>query len=38
MLDKKITNELGNQRILPILNTTELQNVISRLEIFLSNN
>ena len=38
MLDKKITNELGNQRILPILNTTELQNDISRLEIFLSNN
>ena len=38
MLDKKIKDELENQEILPIFNTTKLDNDISRLEVFLSNN
>jgi len=38
MLNKKLENELKNQQILPILNTTELHKDIARLEIFLSNN
>ena len=38
MLDNKIKEDLKNQEILPIINTTELKNDISKLEFFLSNN
>jgi len=38
MLDKKLKQGFKNQKILPIFNTTELNNDIKRLEIFLSNN
>jgi len=38
MLDKKLENEFKNQKILPIFNTTELNNDIKRLEVFLSHN
>ena len=36
MLDNKIIEELRLQKILPILNTTELSKDISRLEEFIS--
>ena len=38
MLDKKLENEFKNQKILPIFNTTELNNDIERLKVFLSHN
>ena len=38
MLSKNLEIELNKQQILPILNTTELNNDIKRLENFLSNN
>ena len=38
MLDKKLENEFKNQKILPIFNTTELNNDIDRLKVFLSHN
>lgn len=38
MLDKKIKDELENQKILPIFITTKLDNDIARLEVFLSKN
>ena len=38
MLSKNLEIELNKQKILPILNTTELQDEIKRLEVFLSNN
>ena len=38
MLNKNLEIELNKQQILPILNTTELNNDIKRLENFLSNN
>ena len=38
MLNNNLKIELNKQQILPILNTTELQDDIKRLEVFLSNN
>ena len=38
MLDNKIKEELRLQKILPILNTTELSKDIRRLEEFISKN
>ena len=38
MLNKNLEIELNNQKILPILNTTELHDDIKRLEVFLLNN
>jgi len=38
MLNKNIEIELKKQQILPILNTTKLNDDIKRLEVFLSNN
>ncbi|MDA9628922.1 hypothetical protein N9S56_00340 [Pelagibacteraceae bacterium] len=38
MLSKNLEIELNKQKILPILNTTELYKDIKRLEVFLSNN
>tara|TARA_X000000368_G_C23000350_1_gene698671 strand:- start:103 stop:660 length:558 start_codon:yes stop_codon:yes gene_type:complete len=38
MLNKKLETELKNQKILPIINTTDLHSDTSRLEAYLSNN
>ena len=38
MLDSAIKEELKNQKILPVFNTTDLTADIKRLEIFLSKN
>ena len=38
MLNNNLEIELNKQKILPILNTTELHDDIKRLEVFLSNN
>ena len=38
MLDNKIEDELKRQKILPILNTTELKNDIYKLKSFLAKN